>query len=94
MKISEITDGIIKEHCGISGNDSDALIAVYRSAAIAEICAYTALSPEELDEYEDISYAFLALVCEMFSTREMTVEIDTLNPMAEQILNSHRRNLL
>ena len=94
MRISEITDGIIKDHCGISGNDSDALIGVYRSAAIAEICAYTALAPEELDEHEDISYAFLALVCEMFSTREMTVELDKLNPMAEQILNSHRRNLL
>lgn len=94
MRISEITDGIIKDHCGISGNDSDALIGVYRSAAIAEICAYTALSPDELDDHEDISYAFLALVCEMFSMREMTVELDKLNPMAEQILNSHRRNLL
>ncbi len=94
MKISEITDGIIKDHCGISGDDSDALISVYRSAAIAEICTYTALSPSELDDHEDISYAFLALVCEMYSTREMTVELDTLNPMAAQILNSHRRNLL
>lgn len=94
MKISEISDDILKQHCGISGSDSDALLDVYRKAATAEICAYTALSETELDEHEDISYAFLALVCEMFSTREMTVEIDKLNPMAAQILNSHRRNLL
>lgn len=94
MKISEVTDEIIKEHCGISDNDSDELLDIYRSAAIAEICGYTALSRDKLDEYEDITYAFLALVCEMFSTREMTVELDKLNPMAAQILDSHRRNLL
>lgn len=94
MRISDVTDEIIKDHCGVSGNDSDALIAVYKAAAISEICGYTALSREELDEYEDITYAFLAIVAEMFSVREMTVEIDRLNPMAAQILNSHRRNLL
>ena len=94
MRISEVTDRIIKDHCGISGDDSDALISVYKSAAVAKICAYTALTEEELDEHEDITYAFLALIDEMFSVREMTVEIDTINPMAAQILDSHRRNLL
>lgn len=94
MRVSSITDDIIKDHCGISGDDSNALIAVYKDAAIAEICGYTGLSREELDEHEDITYAFLAIVAEIFSVREMTVEIDRLNPMAAQILNSHRRNLL
>ncbi len=94
MKISEVTDEIIKDHCGISGADSDGLIAVYKAAAVSEICGYTALSREQLDEYEDITYEFLAIIAEMFSVREMTVEIDRLNPMAAQILNSHRRNLL
>lgn len=94
MRVSDVTDEIIKDHCGVSGNDSDALIAVYKEAAISEICGYTALSREELDEYEDITYAFLTTVAEMFAVREMTVEIDRLNPMAAQILNSHRRNLL
>lgn len=94
MKISEVTDEIIKDHCGISGGDSDGLIAVYKGAAIAEICAYTGLSSEALDDHEDITYAYLAIVAEMFSVREMTVEINRLNPMAAQILDSHRRNLL
>lgn len=94
MRVSEVTDSVIKDHCGVSGGDSDALIEVYKSAAIAEICGYTGLSAEELDEHEDITYAFLVITAEMFSVREMTVEIDRLNPMAAQILNSHRRNLL
>lgn len=94
MKISDISDELIKEHCGISGDDSDELIAVYKSAALAQICAYTGLTAEELDGLEDVAYAFLAIVGEMFSVREMTVEITDLNPMAKQILESHRRNFL
>ena len=35
MKISDITIDLIKEHCGISGDDSNALIEVYKSAALA-----------------------------------------------------------
>lgn len=81
------------DHCGVS-EDPAGLIPIYRDAAISEVCAYTSLTREELDEHEDITYAFLALVCEMFNTRQMTVEIDRLNPMAAQILDSHRRNLL
>ena len=94
MKISDITIDLIKEHCGISGDDSNALIEVYKDAALAQICAYTGLTAAELDGLEDIAYAFLAIVGEMFSVREMTVEITDLNPMAKQILESHRRNFL
>lgn len=94
MKISSVTDEIIKEHCGISGSDSDALIAVYKDAAVAWICAFTGLSAEQLDEFGDVAYAFLAIVAEMFTTREMTVDTDKLNPMAVQILSAHRRNFL
>ncbi len=94
MRISGVTDEMIKEHCGISGNDSDGLLAIYKDAALGFMTAYTGLSAEQLDELPDAVYAYLAIVCEMFETREMTVEIDKLNPMAAQILNSHRRNLL
>lgn len=94
MKISGVTDEMIKDHCGISGNDSDGLLTIYKSAALGFMTAYTALSADELDELPDAAYAYLAIVCEMYKTREMTVEPDNLNPMAAQILNSHRRNLL
>lgn len=93
MRISDVPRETIMDHCGIS-EDPAGLIPIYKDAAIAEICAHTALTREELDEHEDITYAFLAIVCEMFNSREMTVEEDRLNPMAAQILDSHRRNLL
>lgn len=94
MKISEVSDAVIMAHCGISDEDEGGLLDIYKRAAIAEICNYTALPEEKLDDYPDITYAFLTLVCEMYDSREMTVEITSLNPTAEQILDSHRRNLL
>ena len=50
MKISDITDETIKAHCGIT-EAPNGLLEVYKSAAIAEICGFTGLTTEELDEY-------------------------------------------
>lgn len=94
MKISEVTREIIKDHCGISGDDSDSLLDVYGEAAKSQICGYTGLSRDELDDFPDLVYAYLAIVGEMFSTREITVESDKINPMAKQIMDLHRVNLL
>ncbi|MBD5112125.1 MAG: phage gp6-like head-tail connector protein [Ruminococcaceae bacterium] len=94
MKISEVTREIIKDHCGISGDDSDGLLDVYGEAAKTQICGYTGLSLEELDDFPDLVYAYLAIVGEMFSAREITVESDKINPMAKQIMDLHRVNLL
>lgn len=94
MKISEVELGTIKDHCGISGSDSDGLLEIYKAAAAQQISGYTGLTAEEMDELPDLTYAYLALVCEMFNSRTVTVEIDKVNPMAMQIMNSHCVNLL
>jgi uncharacterized phage protein (predicted DNA packaging) len=94
VKLSEIPISTVKDHCGISGADSDGLIEIYIAAAKKQISDYTGHSIEDLDNYEDIPYAFLAIVCEMYSYRTMTVDVDKLNPMAAQIMNMHCVNLL
>lgn len=94
MKISEVNLDTIKAHCGVSDSDSDGLLEIYRSAAYRQILDYTGLSAEQADELPDLAYALLAIVGEMFSTREMRVEYDRLNPMAKQIMDLHTVNLL
>ncbi len=94
MKISEVSLSVIKAHCGVSDNDSDELLEIYRASAVKQICDYTGLSADELDEYEDLVYAVLVIVGDMFGSRTMTVEQDKLNPMAVQIMNLHCRNLI
>ncbi len=94
MKISEVDLDTIKAHCGVSESDSDRLLEIYRSAAHRQILDYTGLSEEQADGRADLVYALLAIVGEMFTTRDMRVEYDKLNPMAKQIMDLHTVNLL
>lgn len=94
MRISEVSLSLIKDHCGVSGEESDELLTVYKAAALKQISDYTGLTAEELDECEDMVYALLTIVGDMYNSRTMTVEQDKLNPMAAQIMNLHCRNLI
>ena len=88
MTLSEArtNTSLVKDFCGISGGDSDALLEVYSDAAVSFMLSYTGLDEAGADEHPDLVYAFLALVCEMFNNRTMTVDENTLNPTAEQIM--------
>lgn len=59
MKISEVSLSAVKAHCGISGEDSDELLKIYMSAAIKIAADYTGLTEKQLDEYPDITVAYL-----------------------------------
>ena len=89
MKLSEVTTDIVMAHCGCSDDESRALIEIYSPAAKKYVADYTAHTAEELDEYEDIPYAFLCVACEMYNNRSMTVDADKLNPLARSILDLH-----
>ncbi len=94
MKISEVSLSAVKAHCGISGTDSDELLGIYMDAA-KKLCAdYTGLSEEQLDEYPDITVAFLNMVNEMFSQRLVMTAGTQMNEFQRQILDMHSVNYL
>jgi uncharacterized phage protein (predicted DNA packaging) len=95
MKVSELTPGLIKDYCREDYDDSDDLIVhIMLPAAKAFICSHTGLKSDELDDYEDITVALLAIVAEMHDSRRLTVDNNTLNPLAKGILDLHDRNLI
>lgn len=94
MKLSEVSIDVVMAHCGSSDSDSQQLLEIYIPAAAQYIAQYTSRTAEELDEFEDIPYALLCIVCEMFNNRSMTVDIDKLNPLARSILELHCRNFI
>ena len=94
MKISEAGLSLIKAHCGVSGEDSDELLTVYMDAAKKFIADYTWLMPEQLDEYPDITAAYLNMVNEMFTQRLVMTAGTQLNEFQRQILDMHAVNLL
>lgn len=94
MKISEVSLSVIKAHCGLSGDDSDELLTVYSDAAKKVVEDYTGLSAEQLDEFPDITVAFLNIVNEMFSQRLVMTSGTQLNAFQRQILDLHSVNLI
>lgn len=94
MKISEVSLSAVKAHCGISGEDSDELLGIYMDAA-KKLCAdYTGLSKERLDEFPDITVAYLNMVNEMYSQRLVMTAGTQMNEFQRQILDMHSVNYL
>lgn len=94
MKISEVSLSAVKAHCGISGSDSDELLEIYMAAAKKLAADYTGLSKEQLDEYPDITVAYLNMVNEMYSQRLVMTAGTQMNEFQRQILDMHSVNYL
>lgn len=95
MRLSEVTIYTVKQFCKEDYDDQDALIeSVMMPAAAAFISSHTGIEKDALDEYEDITIAFLVTVAEMYDNRRYTVDVTNLNPLVKQILDLHDNNLL
>ena len=94
MKLSEVSLSVIKAHCGISGEDSDELLTVYMDAAKRLAEDYTGLSAQQLDDYPDITVAWLNMVNEMFTQRLVMTSGTQMNEFQRQILDMHSVNYL
>lgn len=94
MKPSQLTVQIVKKYLGRTSDNEDELIEISMSSAKAFILGYTGLNDEQLDEYEDITIAYLCLTESMYVDREMIVDSTNLNPTVKQILDMHCVNLL
>ena len=94
MKISEVSLSAVKAHCGVSGTDSDELLGIYMDAAKKLSTDYTGLSEEQLDEFPDITVAYLNMVNEMFSQRLVMTAGTQMNEFQRQILDMHSVNYL
>lgn len=95
MKLSEVTLQEVKNNLGYTANNQDNLIQLYMEAAKAYIVSYTGLTEEQLDEHNDITFAFLALVMDMFLNRSATAEkACNDNKTVKTILGMHAVNYL
>lgn len=96
MKISEISLQYVKDYCGISGDDSDEIVEnILVPAAKSYIVSYTGLPAEDLDKYDDFSYAMLILVNDMYTSREYTLNVNRqVNPAVRTLLGMHSVNYL
>ena len=92
MEVSELTNATIAEYIHIA--DDDALIEPFKAAALQFAATYTGRTEEELDRFEDITVAILALMSDMYDQRSMIVDKNNINQTALGILSAHSVNLL
>lgn len=96
MKISEVTTEYIRNYLRLDDESFDNEIEIYKSSAIDFIVNYTGLSKEEIEEYEDLTIAYLVIISDFFENHlyQQGKTADTSNTIAETILNHHRKNFL
>lgn len=95
MKISEVTLEVVKHNLGFTSDCQDEVLKVYMNSAKAYIMGYTALSESEIDEHEDLTFAYLSLISDMFQRRSATVDKTMVENMTvKTILSMYARNYI
>ena len=95
MKISELTAEDILAFIRVEkDSQSEKDMTLIMPAAKAAICSYTKLKAEDLDNYEDMTIAYIALCQYMFDNRAFAVDCKEINRVVESILGLHDNNLV
>ena len=94
MTVSELTVNNLKNYLRVDTNIDDTLLAVILPASKRFCAQYTGLALEDLDEYEDMPLAVLAVAADMYEVRQVTLNGTQINPTTAQILGTYSTNLL
>lgn len=94
MTVSELTVNMVKNYLRVDTDADDALLAVILPAAKRFCAQYTGLTIADLDNYEDMPLAVLAVCSDMYDVRQVTLANSQINPTTAQILGTYSTNLL
>lgn len=96
MKVSELTKEIVANYIRVEITTlTTPILDLVLPAAITYCATYTGLEPKDLDEYDDMALAVLALCGEFYDNRTYTaVENATVNPTTQAILDKYSMNLM
>lgn len=98
MRISEISLNDAVEYCRIDEPDKNDELEIenFMQSAKSYIKNYTGLNDNELDDFEDLSIAYLMIIADFYDNRNLYADYKatTLNKGIETILNLHCRNFV
>ncbi len=95
MKISELTATDVADCLRIDADEvNSTLLQAAMDSAESQILSETGLTEEELDDYADLTTAYLALVQDAYDNVGMQSDGKGINAVKDCILGLHRRNLL
>lgn len=96
MKVSELTKEIVANYIRVEITTlTTPILDLVLPAAITYCATYTGLESKDLDEYDDMALAVLALCGEFYDNRTYTaVENAIVNPTTQAILDKYSMNLM
>lgn len=94
VTISTMTLAMVKNYLRVDTSADDSLLTVILAAAKRFCAQYTGLTTEDLDQYEDMPLAVLAVCADMYEVRQVTLNGTQINPTTAQILGTYSTNLL
>ncbi|NRT34135.1 hypothetical protein BJV38_003279 [Clostridium beijerinckii] len=95
MKISEVTEDILKQYLRIDYDEP--LLNMFMISSKSYIKKYLNLDDDVLDAKEDLTIVYLALINDMYDKREFTSSgniIPRTNAIIESILGLYSNNLV
>ena len=94
MKISEVSDEYITNYLREDPTDPEftAALGPMKTAALEYLAAYTGLDQEGLDEFGDLTFAYLILIGDLYDNRATTVSSSVSNKTLDTILSLHSKN--
>lgn len=95
MKISDLTIADLKAYCRAE-DDEDGIFSIILSACKAYIKGQTALTDEQMDEYEDLTIAAMILASDMYDNRSYQQKDTkvTANLAAKAIIDQYVMHIL
>lgn len=94
VTVSTMTLAMVKNYLRVDTSADDSLLTVILAASKRFCAQYTGLALEDLDEYEDMPLAVLAVAADMYEVRQVTLNGTQINPTTAQILGTYSTNLL
>lgn len=97
MRLSNLTAEVCAKYIGVDECDTEGITmieTVFLPAALSRAEAYTGQTLEQLEPYEEVTVAVLALCSFLYDNRSMTVDTDRQNEVIAGFLDAYRANLI
>lgn len=95
MKLSELTLAECKAYCRAE-DEEDGIFAILLAACKAYIKGQTALTEEQMDQYEDLTIAALILVSDLYDNRAYQQKETKITPnlAVKSIIDQYQMHIL
>ena len=97
MKLSNLTANVCAKYIGVDESDTEGIAmidSVLLPAAMSRAEAYTGQTLDQLEQYDEVTVAVLALCSFLYDNRSMTVDTDRQNEVIAGFLDAYRANLI